>query len=69
MMLKVIRVSAMLLVFVGSACAGEILMPPAPQIPPSMYVVEGPSAVDESSVEITDTTAQIVLTLLVSLLP
>ena len=68
-MLKVIRVSAMLLVFVGSACAGETLMPPAPQTPPRVYTVEGPSAVDENNVEITDTTVQIVLTLLVSLLP
>jgi hypothetical protein len=67
-MLKVIRVSAMLLVFVGSTCAGEILMPPAPQIPIT-HAVEGPSAADEGSVDIMDTTTQIVLTVLVSLLP
>lgn len=33
-MLKAIRVSAMLLVLVGSAHAGEVLTPPAPTTPP-----------------------------------
>jgi hypothetical protein len=32
-MLKAVRVSAMLLVLVGSARAGEVLTPPAPQPP------------------------------------
>lgn len=34
-MLKAIRVSVMLLALVGSAHAGEVLTPPAPQPPPT----------------------------------
>lgn len=34
-MLKAIRVSVMLLALVGTAYAGEVLTPPAPQPPPT----------------------------------
>lgn len=39
-MMKAIRVSAMVLALVGSAHAGEVLTPPAPQPPPSQAVQE-----------------------------
>ena len=68
MMLKAIRVFAMFLVCVGSAYAGEILTPPAPQLPRT-YAVQEPSAADEDIAETAATTTQIVLTVLVSLLP
>lgn len=67
-MLKAIRVSAMLLVFVGSVYAGEILTPPAPEIPKT-HSVQEPSAVALSSAETEATTTQILLAVLVSLLP
>jgi hypothetical protein len=68
MMLKAIRVSAMLLVLVGSAYAGEILNPPAPQAPRTSAVEEH-SSDDEDFAETAITTTQIMLTVLVSLLP
>ena len=67
-MLKAIRVSAMLLAFVGSAHAGEILTPPAPQLPMT-YTVQESSVAVEGTTETTDTMTQIMLTVLVSLLP
>ena len=42
MMLKAVRVSAMLFVLVGSARAGEVLTPPAPQ--PQANTVQEPTA-------------------------
>lgn len=68
MMLKTIRVCAMLLVLVGSAGAGEILTPPAPQTPRT-NTAEGFSSNDEDFNETAITTTQIMLTVLVSLLP
>jgi hypothetical protein len=44
-MLKALRTSAMLLVLVGSARAGDILTPPAPQ-PPQTIVTQEPTADD-----------------------
>ena len=67
-MLKAIRISGMLLVFMGSAYAGESLMPPAPNTPRTCGVQE-PSPVDEDSAEAAITTTQIMLTVLASLLP
>lgn len=40
-MLKAVRVSAMLLVLIGSARAGEVLTPPAPQ--PQANTVQEPT--------------------------
>jgi hypothetical protein len=67
-MLKMIRVSAMLLVFAGSAYAGEIFTPPAPEFPKTNAVAEPPAA-NEVTAEMTATMTQIVLTVLVNLLP
>ena len=67
-MLKRIRVSAMLLALVGSAYAGEILTPPAPQQPKTSTVQE-PPVTDEDTAETIATAMQIVLTVLVNLLP
>jgi len=58
----------MLLVFLGSAHAGEILTPPAPEVPKTNTVVE-PTPADSDSAEIEATTTEILLTVLVSLLP
>jgi hypothetical protein len=55
-MLKAVRVSAMLLVLVGSARAGEVLTPPAPQ--PQANTVQEPT---------TDSLTQTVLDLLAAL--
>ena len=55
-MLKAVRVSAMLLVLVGSARAGEVLTPPAPQ--PQTNTVQEPT---------TDSLTQTVLDLLAAL--
>lgn len=67
-MLKTIRVSAMVLALVGSAYAGEILMPPAPEIPKTL-TVQVPPATDEDTAETMATTMQNVLAVLVNLLP
>ena len=48
-MLKAVRASVMLLVLVGNAHAGEILIPPAPQPPPRNTALE--SADDALNVE------------------
>ncbi len=57
-----------MLVFVGSVYAGEILTPPAPDVPKTNAVME-PSPADLDSAEIEATTTEILLTVLVSLLP
>ena len=56
----------MLLAFVGSAHAGEVLTPP---VPTRAYAVEEPAPADEDTTETALTTTQILLTVLVSLLP
>jgi hypothetical protein len=42
-MLKALRTSAMILVLVGSARAGDTLTPPAPQPPPQSIVSQEPT--------------------------
>jgi hypothetical protein len=67
-MLKTIRVSAMLLALVGSAYAGEILTPPAPELPKTSTVQVSP-ATDEDTAETMAAIMQNVLAVLVNLLP
>jgi hypothetical protein len=62
-MLKAIRVSAMLLVLVGSAYAGEVLTPPAPQPPPTNAQTADSNTIATSSL------IQTVVAVIVSVLP
>jgi hypothetical protein len=67
-MLKAIRVSAMLLALVGSAYAGEVLTPPAPQPPPTSAVQEPTDGAtlngDISTPDVSESLTQITLELL-----
>lgn len=62
-MLKALRISAMLLVLAGSAQAGEILTPPAPQWPRTL-VAQEPAAEDSTDYVTTPTLTIIALDLL-----
>ncbi len=53
-MLKALRTSAMLLIIAGSAQAGEILTPPAPQQPQTI-VAQEPTTDDSTETETTPT--------------
>ena len=64
-MLKAIRVSTMLLVLAGSAYAGEVLTPPAPQ--PQANTVQEPTAAGEMQNGSADSITQIALDLLACL--
>jgi hypothetical protein len=64
-MLKVIRVSAMLLVLVGSARAGEVLTPPAPQ--PQANTVQEPTTAGDIQNGAADSLTQLALDVFASL--
>ncbi len=62
-MLKALRTSAMLLALVGSAHAGDVLTPPAPQ-PPPIIVTQEPTTDDSVVSDTPDTLNGIALGLL-----
>jgi hypothetical protein len=62
-MLKALRISAMLLVLVGSARAGDVLTPPVPQPPPTI-VIQEPTTGDSVDSDTPDTLNGIALGLL-----
>lgn len=64
-MLKAVRVSAMLLVLVGSARAGEVLTPPAPQ--PQAMTVQEPTMDGEMPNDAAESLTQTALDLLAAL--
>jgi hypothetical protein len=63
-MLKALRTSAMILALVGSARAGDVLTPPAPQPPPQSIATQEPTADDSVVSETPDTLNGIALGLL-----
>ena len=68
-MLKAIRVSALLLALTGSAYAGEMLTPPAPQQPPTQAsAAQEPTATDEDTTGAAETLTQIALEMVSSVL-
>lgn len=64
-MLKIVRVSALLLVLVGSVRAGEVLTPPAPQ--PQANTVQEPATDGDISTMSADSLTQIALDLFAAL--
>jgi hypothetical protein len=66
-MLKALRTSAMLLVLVGSARAGDVLTPPAPQPPPQDIILQEPTVEDSIATDAPDTLTGIALGLLAAL--
>lgn len=68
-MLKAVRASVMLLVLVGNAQAGEILIPPAPQQPPpsaniALEPTDAALNAEASTLEVSDSLADAALELL-----
>ena len=60
-MLKALRISALILVFVGPAHASDVLTPPAPQPPQQSTVAPEPSADDYLTCDTTDAITEIAL--------